>query len=314
VSLAKKIRVEPLSEMRWERLERALLEQLDGQDASFPVSVRAAEGARALRWRSAAALVMAGAAAAVLGVVTWHLLAWRGEAVATTRLETGTNGTQVEVGESTLDVGPESTMRVSGDDGQGVVVVLNRGRVECDVPPRKARPPFVVEAGAVTVRVIGTHFAVGRGVDGTTVDVQRGVVDVEAGEKHVLVHAGEHWPPSNSAVVVDDGSAAEVSSATTSLAAPPSSPAHLAAGATARDQYEAASRLETTQPDSAIAVYRGLARRGGPWGMNALFAEGRLEADRGHGDEARRLLHEYLARYPGGPNADDARRVIGRLP
>jgi hypothetical protein len=312
VSLAKKIRIEPLSDARWERVERALLLKLDQEEASVPASAQEIEAVRALRWRPAAGLVMAGAAAAVLGVVAWHLVSRPAESMATTRLETGANGTEVEVGESTLDVGPESTMRVSGDDGHGVVLVLNRGRVECDVPPRKARPPFVVEAGPVTVRVIGTHFAVGRGADGTTVDVQRGVVDVESGEQHVLVHAGEHWPLSS---LAEDRAAAEIPSDTpapTSLAAPPSSPARFAG--TAREQYEAASRLETTQPDSAIAAYRWLARRGGPWGMNALFAEGRLEADRGHADEARRLLHEYLTRYPGGPNADDARRVVGRLP
>src|ERR1700734_693813 len=110
-------------------------------------------------------------------------------------------------------------MRVSGDDEHVVVLVLNPGRVEGDVRPRKARPPFVVEAGPVTVRVIGTHFAVGRGADGTTVDVQRGVVDVESGEQHVLVHAGEHWPSSS---LAEDRAAAEIPSDTpapTSLAA-----------------------------------------------------------------------------------------------
>jgi len=315
VPRAKEIRIEPLSDARWERVERALLLKLEQEEPTFPAAVREVEGARTLRGRAAAGLVMAGAAAAVLGVVTWHLVSRPAEAIATTRLETGANGTEVEVGESTLDVGPESTLRVSGDDGHGVVLVLDRGRVECDVPPRKARPPFVVEAGPVTVRVIGTHFAVGRGAEGTTVDVQRGVVDVESGEQHVLVHAGEHWPSTSAAVLAEDVAAAEIPSeapAATSLATPPSSPARFAG--TAREQYEAASRLETTQPDAAIAEYRWLARWGGPWGMNALFAEGRLEADRGHADEARRLLREYLTRYPGGPNADDARRVLGHLP
>jgi ferric-dicitrate binding protein FerR (iron transport regulator) len=59
----------------------------------------------------------------------------------------------------------------------------------------------VVEAGPVTLRVSGTHFAVRRGTDATTVVVQRGVVDVEVGDRHVLVHAGERWPPSMSAVL-----------------------------------------------------------------------------------------------------------------
>jgi hypothetical protein len=317
VSLAKKIAVEPLSEARWERVERALLrqlEQLEQEDPSGTLSSRGTEGWRSLRWRPAAALVMTGAAAAAVGVVGWHLFSRPAEGIATTRLETGAYGSQVEVGESTVDVGPESTVRVSGDDGHGVVLVLNRGRVECDVPPRRARPAFVVEAGAVTVRVIGTHFAVRRVEDATTVDVQRGVVDVEIGEEHVLVHAGEHWPPSPRAVALPSGSAGETPSdaaAATSLAA--ASTSRLPAGTTAREQYEAASRLESAQPEVAIAMYGGLARRGGPWGMNALFAEGRLQAERGHDDEARALLRDYLARFPSGPNADDARRVIGRL-
>ena len=62
-----------------------------------------------------------------------------------------------------------------------MTVVLERGRVECEVPPRNDRPPFSVEAGDVTVRVVGTHFSVARsGSKDVEVDVQRGVVQVTA--------------------------------------------------------------------------------------------------------------------------------------
>ena len=80
-----------------------------------------------------------------------------------------------------------------------------------------------------------------------------------------------------------------------------------------RERYEAASKLEAQKPDAAMAIYGELARQGGAWGMNALFAEGRLESDRGRQSEASRLLDEYLARYPFGPNAEDARRLLARL-
>jgi TolA-binding protein len=74
-----------------------------------------------------------------------------------------------------------------------------------------------------------------------------------------------------------------------------------------------ASALESRQPQAALAGYRELAQKGGAWAQNALFAEGRLEADLGERDEARRLLSAYLARYPGGPNADDARQLLERM-
>jgi hypothetical protein len=80
-----------------------------------------------------------------------------------------------------------------------------------------------------------------------------------------------------------------------------------------RERYDAASKLEAQKPEAAMAIYGELARQGGAWGMNALFAEGRLEADRGRQSEAMHLLEEYLARYPFGPNAEDARRLLARM-
>jgi hypothetical protein len=46
--------------------------------------------------------------------------------------------------------------------------------------------------------------------------------------------------------------------------------------------------------------------------MNALFAQARLELERGNRAEGQRLLADYLARYPHGPNARDARRLLSR--
>ena len=47
--------------------------------------------------------------------------------------------------------------------------------------------------------------------------------------------------------------------------------------------------------------------------MLGRFALGRLEADRGRQGEATRWLEQYLARYPRGINADDARALLRRM-
>jgi hypothetical protein len=77
-----------------------------------------------------------------------------------------------------------------------------------------------------------------------------------------------------------------------------------------RQVYEAAARREVSDPEGAMATYRTLAAGGGPWAANALFASGRLSAERGRRADAKRLLGEYLTRYPRGPNAEDARRLL----
>jgi transmembrane sensor len=274
------------------------------------------------RWRLAAGLlVLAGALAAIGGGLAWRALQPEAREGAT-RVETAANGSRVEFGESTIDVGPTSTVRLAGDDSHGVVVTLDIGRVECDVTPRRGRPPFVVEAGSVEVRVVGTHFVVARSGDAIAVDVQRGQVEVTSNGQRSLVSAGAHWPASPEVSLPAPAAAAAtppVPEASMGHGAPvepratPSPATRTSMSLTPRDQYEAASKLEAQQPAAAIALYRELAHQGGAWGENALFAAGRLEADRGDQDDARRLLREYLARYPAGPNANDARQLLDRL-
>jgi hypothetical protein len=313
---ATKIEIEPLSEARWARVERAVLEA----GVARPVEERLVARDPTPRWRlSAGLLVLAGALAAIAGGLAWRALQPEARGGAT-RVETAANGSRVEFGESTIDVGPASAVRLAGDDSHGVVVTLDSGRVECDVTPRRGRPPFFVEAGSVEVRVVGTHFVVARTGNSVAVDVERGQVEVTSNGERSLVSAGSHWPvapaptpgPSPAAAPAD----APVRESIAGRSAPVetrAAPVRAAAGLSPREQYEAASKLEAQQPAAALGLYRELVRQGGAWGENALFAAGRLEADRGDHDDARRLLGEYLARYPAGPNANDARQLLDRL-
>jgi hypothetical protein len=82
---------------------------------------------------------------------------------------------------------------------------------------------------------------------------------------------------------------------------------------TAKQRYEQAERLEATDPAQAITLYQALAREGGPWAPTALFAQARLELDRGQRARAEALLHTYLRRYPTGANAAMARRLLERV-
>jgi hypothetical protein len=328
VSLEKKIGIEPLGDARWARVERAVFRSLSDGDAATHTEPPAAAVAM-LRWKGATALVLAGALAAAFGALMSKTLGPSDAPAGPTRVATAANGSRLEVGESTVDVGPQSAVRLTGDDVHGISVLLDVGRVECDVAPRRGRPAFLVEAGSVEVRVVGTHFVVTRVGDAVAVDVQRGRVEVVSGQEHALVGAGSHWPSSPASAVPSHVAPGVPAAGTTPISprdAPSASegPPHAAlADARAaplapsrlspRDQYEAASKLEARQPDAALASYNALATQGGAWGMNALFAEGRLEADRGRRASAGHLLQEYLTSYPLGPNAEDARRLLVRI-
>jgi hypothetical protein len=65
--------------------------------------------------------------------------------------------------------------------------------VTLDVEGRVARAGFVVQAGEVRVRVVGTKFTVSRRKDWASVGVERGAVDIDVAGKTVRVHAGETW-------------------------------------------------------------------------------------------------------------------------
>ena len=369
----KKRDVEPLSDLSWQRIERNVFNAL-ANAPSTPATVPAPIPAGGRRLAIGLAVV---GAAAVLALVTWRASVWTPTATASapSRIVTHESGTHVAWGEATLDVAADSAVLVSGDDERGVLVVVDRGRVTCEVAPRRGRPPFLVQAGEVRVRVVGTRFSVSREGELATVVVDHGVVEVSAPGESTRVAAGERWP-ANSAASTTTGttSAASALLGTTvpSALPPPTAPAvalpstkptasgapphlvrnrgsaqapstsrisaapkppsssslpsasplpstaapaasHAVPVVSAQDRYERAARLEASDPNGAIALYRGLAAGADVWASNALFAHGRLEADRGRRDSARTLLRAYLERFPSGPNAEDARRLLDRL-
>ena len=62
-----------------------------------------------------------------------------------------------------------------------------------------------------------------------------------------------------------------------------------------------------------MTAYRTLAAGPGPWAANARYAAARLALDRGDRATARELATSYLARFPRGGNAADARALLARL-
>ncbi len=74
--------------------------------------------------------------------------------------------------------------------------------------------------------------------------------------------------------------------------------------------FELAAQLEVRDPVAALRIYGELAGGTDGWAASALFAEARLEAERGQAPQARALCDSYLQRFPRGPNADDARALL----
>jgi hypothetical protein len=79
------------------------------------------------------------------------------------------------------------------------------------------------------------------------------------------------------------------------------------------ERFARAARLEARDPEGAIALYRRVGASGGAWSANALYAEARLELERGRRERAVALLQRYLRRHPRGANASDVAGLLKRL-
>jgi hypothetical protein len=304
--------VEPLSRPAWERIEAGLFERLERGEhlapAPEPSELASRPGVPRRRWVAGAALAAAAAAALWLqrpGTETpaepiarpapSELAPPRHES----RIVSTDAPTETSLGDAVLTLAARSDVAVSGSDPEGWLVRLDAGQVDCRVEPRRGRPPFVVQAGDTRVSVIGTRFTVIRSGAGASVLVTEGHVQVETGAERVLLGPGDTWP---------------------AAAPPPALPPEPAPSGPpstsvtrAQQQFERAATLEAKNPRAALTLYRELARGGGPWAQNALYAQARLELELGRPERARPLLRRYLQRYPRGLNAADVEQQLRRL-
>ncbi|MBN8888403.1 MAG: FecR domain-containing protein [Rudaea sp.] len=150
-------------------------------------SARATEH-RTRRWRNG--MIGSAFAATALLALAWHFaLPPRQNAVGEQAIVTAAQPlqtTQLPDG-SSMELGAKTVVAVNYTERQRTLE-LNGGEAYFSVAPNKARP-FVVAAGPVRVRAVGTAFNVRRAGDRVVVTVTHGKVDVyEAGA------ADEHEP------------------------------------------------------------------------------------------------------------------------
>ena len=355
--------IDPLSAASWQRIERAVFNQLDSTAAVMPQVLDARKPERSWRFRPLYAGFAAAGAVALAAALLLLVIGRDGKdsdravaAVTATpsRVVTAEAATRITVGRALIEIAPHSVLWVSSSADQGTLVVLEQGRVDCavahadahqlaqaDAPDRAdeqahhrddhmadqdsdaaqgvpsfENPPFVVQAGDARIEVVGTRFAVSRAGSSARVEVSRGIVQVFHDGERTLVRAGETWPASRP----DADETADTETAALDRRTQDSKPAgksHRKSGRasplSAKDRYETAAKLESSDPRAAIAIYRELAREGGIWAANALYARARLEHDRGSIKTARRLLRQYLSRYRTGANAADARALLDQI-
>ncbi len=258
------------------------------------VSARLGGPRRARGWVWAGAALCVGAAAVAI-VVTRGIdpskqgtvaSAWEGA-----QLETAADALSVTlVDGSSLKVEPRSRVEVGDRTPSALKLVVARGRIACDVTHREGRS-FVVAAGGVEVRVVGTRFSVaneeaeaGRRVE---VRVERGVVEVRGagpGAEVVRVEAGHSW--------------SQVTK-TEALAAPEPEPAPEA-------EAEPIAPAPAGKPHAAHGARPAADAR-------ELFEQARGQWRAGHIAEAARMYQALLVSHPRDPRAGLAAFELGRL-
>ena len=323
------IEIPRLSDLSRHRIREAVFQRLDAGD--LPVEEVEDAGADVTPLpvrRRRTAMIAGGAAVAAAAAAAVVVLAVRDGAPAGpsfSRVATDEAPSRVTVGEADLTLAARSAMTVSESPDGGVVVALEQGEVRCAVAPRGERPPFVVLAADVRVEVVGTRFTVRRDGEVVGVVVDEGTVRVARAGEAQLVRASGTWP-----VVTASGPDPEAEPEAEPEPEMAMDPMRVGRPKPARresapvqekpavdpdkEQYKKAQKAETERrPGEALAIYKQIAAGGSKWAPMALFAQAGLEAELGNKAAARRLLTEYLRRYPNVFNAPVARDQLKKL-
>lgn len=220
----------------------------------------------------------------------------------------------LEFEDASIDIAPNSAVLAFSPTAPGPRLVLEKGTAYFKVDSQPQGRDFVVQAGNVRVRVIGTEFSVERVGAGARVDVTEGVVEVTHGDEVHRLTAGEHLTEglafAEGLGLAGFNEDAPSWDAVDSETAPPRTKTR--ARANARLLFQKAATLESSSPKRAARLYRMASRGHGSWAANALYALAMLAFDEDQPTRAERYLEEYLRRFPKGVNAVDARRELDR--
>jgi transmembrane sensor len=298
---------------RIERAGAAVAPRLSDRDVERIVAGTARRQRRRTVRRGAFAAAAVGSAslALVLVLVLPHL-PWMSTPVApvasapgVVRLHDGSVATPLETG---------STLSVIHDAPERVELALGRGRARFEVVPATTPRPFSVQAGDVTVTVLGTVFTVERVADRIGVTVERGTVRVDWKVGTRELHRGESgwFPPL--LVAGHAASAAAVAPAPADRPRVPTAVRHVAivapASESAKDLLDQADAERVAgRPEQGAALLRRLLRDHARDARAPLaaFTLGRLllrELDQPRGAAA--AFAQVRALAPRGPFAEDA--------
>jgi len=321
----------PTSDVRRERVERKLFEQL--------AAVRMVERAEAVipplrktsrmpMWLGAGAL----AAAAILAFVLFT----RGDSPTQTlpspsRVVTPLGGTtQFTVPGALIEAKSDTSVEVHHGANGAITLEVKRGEIMCNVEHRENRPPFKVVAGEVSVEVVGTIFTVTK-TPRPRVDVARGKVRVTAPGGQWLIEAGETWPATRTAAAepvvepVAEPVGGETPATTPMIEEAPKkkqppvkdTPKDEPKAAAkpevtkeerdlAKESYRIANKLEDTDPAKAAQLYRSIATNGRGMEAVALVSLAEVELKLKHPAQALAALDELKQRFPTSAVSEDS--------
>ncbi len=319
--------VDALSDVAWARIERSVFTRLDhGAAARAVTSLDERRARRAWPW---IALPVAFAAAiALVLVLTRPAAIVPGDGPS--RVVAGDAPSDVSFADAQVSLDAKSAVVLEHDNSGSPTVLLERGAAWFSVAPRGQRPPFLVLAGDATVRVIGTRFRVARVDEKISVSVDHGLVEVQFRGGVVKIGANASWSsdaPTEVAVSMPipppEPAPAPVAAPTPPAPVVPHTPAHHhkprpapVASASSADpderQFFAIQKIEAKNASLAIKEYLVLSKGDGKWAGNALYAAALL-SEKDDPAKAITFAQIYLKRFPNGPLAPDAQRLIDSL-
>lgn len=308
----------PTNDARRDRVERQVFQQL----ANMRAVERADAAVPTAPVSNRRAWVFAGIGAAVAAAIALLVMSNKPEPAPVaaivedttpSRVVTPVGGeSQFTVGDAVIVAASDTIVDVKHADDGGITLVVTRGSVDCDVAPRKNRPPFHVIAGDISVEVVGTRFTVAK-TPSPRVDVVRGKVRVRAPGGTWLLSAGESWTPPVTGSDVDPvavlaSTAPNGGAAPAPVGPPPASamapvPAPMV-GPSPHSIYQSAQRFETTDPVRAAKAYRTVASSKDSWAAPALYGLAELDA-KNDVTQALADCNEYLKRFAKSAQVED---------